>query len=133
MNKLILAGLLAIIGIGVGMVVITPQEAPPAQVANNTTLPEQAVIYDVRTLEEFNVSRVADAKLLPVQEIEAGRLPEVEKDTPIALYCRSGNRSAHATHLLKKAGFTNITDMGGLGDIQRYGLVAENLGPCTSC
>ena len=100
---------------------LSPQDRQPStnQLASNVK------IYDVRTPEEYAASHVPSAELLPVTDIQAGKYPDVAKDSPIAVYCRSGNRSADATKLLKDAGYTNIKDLGGLGDLHKYGLKAE--------
>ncbi|PID31910.1 rhodanese [Candidatus Saccharibacteria bacterium] len=87
-----------------------------------TTLPEGTVIYDVRTVKEYDAGHVADAKLLSIGEIQNGSLPDEGVDAPIAVYCRSGNRSGQATAILRQAGYTNIIDMGGLNDLQKFGL-----------
>lgn len=58
---------------------------------------------------------------MPLHEIEAGRLPEVSKDTKLYVYCRSGSRSFQAKQLLDDAGFTNVVDLGGLRDVQMMG------------
>lgn len=78
-----------------------------------TTLPSGTVIYDVRTEDEFATDHISSAKFLPLTSIQSGTLPTEPKDTPIAVYCRSGNRSKTAAELLRKAGFTNVIDMGG--------------------
>ena len=80
-----------------------------------------ATLLDVRSPQEFSVGHFANATNLDVEEISAGNLPEKPKDSKIYLYCRSGNRSAQATALLKEAGFTNITDLGGLPQVQALG------------
>lgn len=79
-------------------------------------------LYDVRTPEEYASSHAKFAALWPLDGIEAGKLPDVPKNEPIAVYCRSGNRSAQATELLKNAGYTDVTDMGGLSTLGEYGL-----------
>lgn len=91
-----------------------------------TSLPDQAVVYDVRTPEEYARDHVSSAKLLPLSEIQAGKYPAEAKDSPIAIYCRSGNRSKEAKEILEKAGYTNIIDMGGLSDTAKYGLSITN-------
>lgn len=78
-------------------------------------------IYDVRTAEEYRQEHIQGATLLPVDEIEAGNLPTTDKNLPIAVYCRSGNRSATAKKLLEAAGFTNVTDLGGLSSLKSQG------------
>ncbi|HRF28336.1 MAG TPA: rhodanese-like domain-containing protein [Candidatus Saccharibacteria bacterium] len=83
-------------------------------------LEADAVIYDVRTPEEYAAGHAKNAKLLPLSDIQEGALPTEDKNTAIAVYCRSGNRSGQATALLKKAGFTNITDIGAYSNLRKY-------------
>ena len=80
------------------------------------------VVYDVRTAEEFAAGHAEGAINLPIESIVDGTYPAVEKDTPIAVYCRSGNRSGQATATLTQAGFTNIIDIGAYENLQSYGL-----------
>ena len=80
-----------------------------------------ASLYDVRTADEYASGHFAGAKLHDVQDIQQGIYPDEEKDRKIYVYCRSGNRSAQATHALQEAGFTNIVDLGGVSDVQSMG------------
>lgn len=80
-----------------------------------------AQLLDVRTAEEFDSGHFAGAINLDVEDIIAGKLPDAAKDAQLYVYCRSGNRSAQAVSLLKQAGFTNITDLGGLTDVEGMG------------
>ena len=80
-----------------------------------------AHLLDVRTKEEFEEGHFVRAELVPLQGIEAGKLPDISKDSKIYLYCRSGNRSSQAKALLEKAGYTSVVDLGGLADVQRIG------------
>ena len=80
-----------------------------------------AQLLDVRTAEEFDSGHFAGAINLDVEDIIAGKLPDAAKDAQLYVYCRSGNRSAQAVSLLKQAGFTNITDLGGLTDVESIG------------
>lgn len=81
----------------------------------------QAILLDVRTAEEFNSGHAEHSLNLSLQDIEVGKTPEVGKDAKIYVYCRSGNRSASAINILKKAGFTNLMNLGGLADVQKIG------------
>jgi phage shock protein E len=38
------------------------------------------------------------------------------KNTPVYIYCRSGRRSAIAVEAMKKLGYTNLTDLGGMDE-----------------
>ena len=83
-------------------------------------------LLDVRTAEEFDSGHFAGAINLDVEDIIAGKLPDATNDTQLYVYCRSGNRSAQAVSLLKQAGFTNITDLGGLADVESIGGTLAN-------
>ncbi|MCA9318286.1 rhodanese-like domain-containing protein [Candidatus Saccharibacteria bacterium] len=87
-----------------------------------------AMIYDVRTQDEYAAGHFAEATNFPVQDMSAGELPAFSKDTPIYVYCRSGNRSRTAADVLKKAGFTHVTDLGGLETVKRLGGVLSTAG-----
>ncbi len=81
----------------------------------------EAVMLDVRTPEEFAAGHAAAAELFSLQQLQAGQLPDIDPNTKLYVYCRSGNRSAEATAILETAGYTNIVDLGGLSDIQSLG------------
>ena len=85
-----------------------------AQKPKMTSLPDGTVVYDVRTSDEYATSHISNAKSLPVESIQAGQLPAESKSSSIAVYCQSGRRSAAAASALKKAGYTNVIDMGGM-------------------
>lgn len=73
-------------------------------------------LLDVRTPEEYAAGHIKEAKLLPLQELEA-RLDELDKNTPYLLICRSGNRSGQAQEILKEAGFAKTYNtLGGMNE-----------------
>ena len=74
-----------------------------------------AILLDVRTEQEFVTGHIAGAVLIPVDEIRArlAELPE-DRNTPIIVYCRSGNRSATAARMLTEAGYRAVYDLGGI-------------------
>ena len=80
-----------------------------------------ATLLDVRTPQEFKISHFDGALNLNVEDIERGILPQVSKNNKIYVYCRSGNRSAQAVNALKKAGYTNVVDLGGLSQVEGLG------------
>ena len=87
----------------------------------------KAKLLDVRTPEEYTAGHFPGASNVPVQDVAAGSLPRTPKDTPVYVYCRSGNRSAEAARLLQMAGYTAVTDLGGLESVKALGgkLTAE--------
>lgn len=75
-----------------------------------------AVIIDVRTPEEFRDGAYPGARNIPVGNL-AARLGEIPKDKPVIVYCASGGRSASAARTLKQAGYADVVNAGGLGDM----------------
>jgi len=79
------------------------------------------LLIDVRTEEEFEERHAPGALNIPVDEIcdgKLGILESVPKDTRIELYCRSGKRSETAKEALQLLGFTDVTNLGGLTDVE---------------
>ena len=74
-------------------------------------------VIDVRTPEEFAQGRVQGAVNMNVEDGSfAQAIASLDKDAAYSVYCRSGRRSAIAVDLMKKAGFSNVTDLGGMED-----------------
>ena len=71
-------------------------------------------IIDVREPAEFTdaLGHIPRARLLPLSEL-ASRVSEVDADRPVVTVCRSGARSAQATVLLQKSGFTQVANLAG--------------------
>jgi sulfur dioxygenase len=71
-------------------------------------------ILDVREPEEFTgpLGHIPGALLLPLGRLkeEAGR---VSPERPIVTVCRAGGRSAQATVILQRAGFTKVANLAG--------------------
>lgn len=80
----------------------------------------QATLIDVRTPREFAANGLDAAINIPVQELPQ-RYDELDDlDQPVVLYCRSGNRSAHAKTLLENEfGSEEIYDLGSRRSAQR--------------
>lgn len=79
-----------------------------------------AILIDVRTEEEFNQKHIDGAVLLTLDTISDDSASEVidSKDTPVIVYCRSGNRSSQAVTLLSDLGYTNVYDLGSIDNWQ---------------
>ena len=65
---------------------------------------EGAQLFDVRTEHEWEAGRIAGASHLPLAELSE-RTGEIDKERPVVLYCRGGNRSTMATAALADAGY----------------------------
>ena len=83
-------------------------------------LPDNAVLLDVRQADEFKVGHIDGAVLVPHDTI-AEKIGAVvpNKNTPVYVYCRSGRRSAIAIGAMKKLGYTDLTDLGGIDEAKK--------------
>jgi len=70
-------------------------------------LDEGAQLVDVRADHEWEAGRIAGAKHVPLAELPQ-RTGEIDKDRPVVVYCRGGNRSSMATAALDDAGFEAV-------------------------
>jgi phage shock protein E len=71
-----------------------------------------AKVVDVRTVEEYGQGHVDRAVNIPLHTLPV-RMHEVgPKDRPVVVYCRSGGRSAQAADLLRRAGWSEVIDVG---------------------
>ncbi len=71
------------------------------------------ILVDVRTAAEFRAGAIPTAINIPVDQIPATP-PTQDKAALIVVYCRSGARSSMAASILKRAGYTNVVDFGGI-------------------
>ena len=78
-------------------------------------------VLDVR--EDFEVAdgMIPGALHIPMGDLNA-RLGEIDKDRPVIVVCRSGNRSARVADALNAAGFAADTMAGGMTAWQQAGL-----------
>jgi len=92
----------------------------------------QATIIDVRTPQEFAAGHIAGALNIPVERLESAiaQVKGVGKESAILLYCRSGRRSAMARSLLKRQGYRNIHDGGGIESLVRSIRICSARQPC---
>lgn len=77
------------------------------------------VWIDVRTAEEYTSDHIAGDANIPLAELNAEQLAaQYGKDADIRLYCRSGNRAGQAMEILKTAGFSQVSNVGGIGEVR---------------
>lgn len=73
------------------------------------------VILDVRSTDEFNEGHVRGAVHIPdykiAEEIES-KVPD--KKTPVYIYCYSGARAGSAARQMKRLGYEEVYNMGGI-------------------
>ncbi|HMY16992.1 MAG TPA: rhodanese-like domain-containing protein [Polyangium sp.] len=82
---------------------------------------EGAVLLDVRTADEYKERHLDKAVNIPVDQVNA-QMAEIEKLTsgdktkPIVVYCQAGGRAGRAKATLTAAGYTQVTNLGGIDD-----------------
>ena len=75
---------------------------------------DDALVLDVREDKEYASGHIPKAKHIPIKQL-ASRIQELDKfkSKPILVTCRSGQRSARACGMLKKAGFETVYNQAG--------------------
>jgi phage shock protein E len=112
---------LTYLAIGILAVIILKRLLGGGKVASSIVkqkLESGAIIVDVRTREEFRDGAYPGAKNIPLSDL-GRRLGEIPKDKPVVLYCASGARSSSAARAMKQAGYADVINAGGLGDMPR--------------
>ncbi|MBN2545240.1 MAG: rhodanese-like domain-containing protein [Spirochaetes bacterium] len=73
------------------------------------------IILDVRTPGEFNGGYIEGAQNINFNsENFEKELDKLDKNKKYLVYCRSGNRSGKAVLMMKKLGFMEVYDFGGI-------------------
>ncbi|MBS0209746.1 MAG: FAD-dependent oxidoreductase, partial [Planctomycetes bacterium] len=80
---------------------------------------ERPLLLDVRTVPEFSQGHLPGAINLPVDELR-GRLNELPRDKPIAVYCQVGQRGYLATRILRQNNFDASNIAGGYKTYQLF-------------
>jgi len=82
-------------------------DTAPKEVSRATAremLEQGAQLVDVRVDHEWETGHLPGAVHIPLAEL-SGRVGEIDKDRPVILYCRGGNRSTMATVALREVGY----------------------------
>lgn len=79
--------------------------------AIQTALASGARLVDVRTRQEFAAGHIQGAINIPVSELPDSLSRLGNKQTPLVVYCQSGNRSSKAVSYLRQRGFKTVLDM----------------------
>ena len=80
-------------------------------------------LVDVRTPEEFQAGHITDAVMIDFKSADfREKVKSLKKRKPVAVYCKSGNRSGQAFAILQEMGFRKIYDLeGGITAWQQAG------------
>jgi len=83
---------------------------------------ERPLLLDVRTQQEWSICHLAQAKLIPLPELES-RLGEIDRAREIVVYCHVGMRGAAAAELLRSRGYTRVRNL--LGGIEAWAATVD--------
>ena len=89
-----------------------PENLSAADLAAWLADPAPPVLVDIREDWEWNMSHIEGARHVPMSQWP-GRVNELPKDTPVVLYCRSGQRSARALQFLHQMGYDQVSHLAG--------------------
>ncbi|PCK08823.1 MAG: sulfurtransferase [Alteromonadaceae bacterium] len=78
------------------------------------------VWIDVRSLPENKIDSIkGDIRITHTDIVAEISKIYPDKNTEIRLYCRSGGRAGKALLALKKAGYNNVQNVGGIDDARK--------------
>ncbi len=77
---------------------------------------DKAILLDIRTVEEYRDGHIESSINIPLDYIQNAASVIKDKNTPIFVHCLSGARSGQAVSVLKRMGYTNVTNIGGIGN-----------------
>ena len=88
---------------------------------------DKLILLDIRSAEEFEVSRINGASLLAYDSFSEDQVAHLSKDMEIIVYCSVGYRSERVGEKLIKLGFTNVKNLyGGIFDWKNNGQIVIN-------
>jgi hydroxyacylglutathione hydrolase len=69
-------------------------------------------VLDVRRQPEWDAGHIEGATWWPLDNFKVSP-PEIDRDAPLAVHCKSGYRSIIASSLLERAGFRHLLNVAG--------------------
>lgn len=93
----------------------TPGKTVEAKKFQRLMKKKNAVLLDVRTLEEYKEGHIPGSQQIDVLKTDdfKARVAALDKNKTYLLYCRSGKRSRDAMAILKGSGFSKLYDLAG--------------------
>lgn len=73
-----------------------------------------AFLIDVREPEEYRAGHIPGSINISVSNLSPIRSIVADKSATVYVYCQSGARSGRAKSMLEAAGYTNVTNIGGI-------------------
>ena len=94
---------------------ILPIETSPQDIQRRIDAGEPLLLIDVREPEEFAITRIEGATLIPMRDIPAS-LPQLEAkadEATLIVFCHHGVRSLNVAHWLREQGVPACQSMAG--------------------
>jgi adenylyltransferase/sulfurtransferase len=90
------------------------QELTPEQLKQRLETGEPLTLLDVREEYEWDIANLGSygAELVPLGDLP-DRMPTLDPEADIVLYCRSGSRSLGAARHLRAHGFGRVSNLKG--------------------
>lgn len=85
---------------------------------NRCRTTKSSVLLDVRTEEEYRSGHISGSRNIPVEKIDNAVNLLHDKSAPLFVYCQSGARSRKAVSKLRKMGYTEVHNIGGIDSFQ---------------
>ncbi|MGH7468173.1 MAG: molybdopterin-synthase adenylyltransferase MoeB [Longimicrobiales bacterium] len=92
-------------------------EITPSELAARLQRGDALELIDVRELAEWQVARIANARLVPLATLPSA-YATLDPERDVVVHCKSGGRSARAVQQLRAAGFRRVWNLAG--GIQRW-------------
>ena len=87
---------------------------PHVPVVTVSDLPDDAVMVDVRERDEWDAGHAPEALLIPMGDLPSQIEDLPIGDGPLAVVCRSGNRSGRVVAWLAQQGIDAVNVAGGM-------------------
>jgi rhodanese-related sulfurtransferase len=97
-------------------------QVPPAQARD--LIEAGAELVDVRTAEEHAAGHIRGARHVPLEHLDE-EAEQLDRERPLVVYCRGGNRSGMAAEALRNSGWDVHSIDGGLAAWAEAGLPLE--------
>jgi hydroxyacylglutathione hydrolase len=94
-----------------GFPLATLTQISPAELSKRLS-ERRLQVLDVRREPEWEAGHIDGAAWWPLDHFKVST-PEIDRDAPIAVHCKSGYRSAIACSLLLRAGFKSVANVSG--------------------
>jgi rhodanese-related sulfurtransferase len=94
---------------------ILPIETSPEDIQRRIDAGEPLVLVDVREPEEFAITRIEGATLIPMRDIPASlqQLEAKADEATLIVFCHHGIRSLNVAHWLREQGVAACQSMAG--------------------